>query len=411
VASAVRRTALLRPAEAVGGAPRYGQRVRRIEVIGWGRIADVAITVGLLASGLAELTLGDEEHGPLWANAVLMMAIALPALWRRSHPAWAFVASMTAVLVLIVAYYPTGTDGPGESWFGFLIMTFSLALHGEGRARAAATLYGAVAFAAINAGQLVEGTGAFDVFTAWVFPVIAWLAGWALHYRQTAAEHHRVRADEAEARRAEDARMAVELERARIARELHDMISHSVSVMVMQAAVERRLLKDEHPGYARTLQEIEHAGRDALGELRTLLGVLRETNDGGSLAPQPGLADLPVLIERVREAGLPVDLRVEGRQVELSPALQLTAYRIVQEGLTNVLKHAGDARAEVVVSYEPTRVGLEVRDDGSSPNGAAPGTGLLGLRERAVLYGGELETFVPEGGGFVLRANLPIQAE
>jgi signal transduction histidine kinase len=384
--------------------------MRDLRGIDWGRIADVAIVAALLVSAFIQLAWGD-INGPIWANAILMTAIALPALWRRSHPELAFIVSMTAVLVVILAFYPSGTDGPGESWFGFLIMTFSLALYGEGRPRTAATLYGAAAFAAINTGQLVVGTDPIDVLTAWIFPVVAWLGGWALHQRQTAAERHRGRADEAERTRTEEARRAVELERARIARELHDMISHSVSVIVMQAAVERRLLADEHPRFARTLEEIERAGRDALGELRTLLGVLHGDTVGGELAPQPGLDDLLALVERVREAGLPVDLSVEGEQVELAPALQLTAFRIVQEGLTNVLKHAGATRAQVVVSYEPTRVGLEVRDDGTGPNGTAPGTGLVGLRERAALYGGEIEAFAPNDGGFVLRASLPVRTE
>lgn len=318
--------------------------MRDLRGIDWGRIADVAIFAGLLATGLGELAWGNHANGPIWANAVLMTAIAVPALWRRSHPVLAFVASTTSVLVLFLAYYPSGADAPAETWFAFLIMTFSLALYGEGRARVAATLYAVAAFAAINVGQLVVGDEPLDVLSAWLFPVVAWLGGWALHKRQAAAEHHRGRAEEAEQRRADDARMAVELERTRIARELHDMISHSVSVIVMQAAVERRLLSDEHPRFARTLQEIESAGRDALGELRTLLGVLHGGTDGGELAPQPGLSDLPALVERVRDAGLPVELSVEGEQVELSPALQLTAFRIVQEGLTNVLKHAGAAR-------------------------------------------------------------------
>jgi signal transduction histidine kinase len=384
--------------------------MRDLRGLDWGRIADVAIVAALLASGFGQLAWGD-TNGPVWANAILMTAIALPALWRRSHPELAFSASMTAVLVLTLAYYPSGTDGPGESWFGFLIMTFSLALYGEGRPRAAATLFGAAAFAAINIRQLLVGTDPFDVLTAWVFPVLAWLGGWALHHRQSTAERHRLRADEAEERRAEDARRAIEHERARIARELHDMISHSVSVMVMQAAVERRLLANENTSYARTLQQIERSGRDALGELRTLLGVLRDSDDGDALTPQPGLDDLPGLIERVRDAGLPVDLRVDGEPVEVSPALQLTAFRIVQEGLTNVLKHAGEARAEVVVTYSPTRLELEVRDDGTSPNATVPGTGLVGLRERASLYGGDIETFAPKQGGFVLRADLPIMTE
>jgi signal transduction histidine kinase len=380
--------------------------VRDVRGVDWGRIADVAIVTVLLASGYGQLAWGD-TNGPIWVNAVLMTAIALPALWRRSHPELAFNASMTAVLVVTVAYYPSGTDGPGESWFGFLIMTFSLALYGEGRALTAATLYGAVAFAAINAGQLVVGTDPFDVFTAWVFPVVAWLGGWALHQRQAAAERHRSRADEAELRREEDARRAVELERARIARELHDMISHSVSVMVMQASVERRLLAESEPRTSDALVAIERAGRDALRELRTLLGVLRESGDAAELQPQPGLDQLPALVERVSAAGLPVELRFEGDPVELPPAIELSAYRIVQEGLTNVLKHAGRATADVSVQYERDRLRIEVRDDGAGANGTPPGSGLAGLRERVAIFGGEIDAFSPDSGGFVVRASLP----
>ena len=187
--------------------------MRDLREFDWGRVSDVAIVAALLVSGLGQLAWGD-TNGPIWANAILMVAIALPALWRRSHPELAFTASMTAVLVLTLAFYSSGTDGTLESWLGFLVMTFSLALHGEGRARTAATLYGAAAFSAINTGQLVVGTDPVDVLTAWVFPVVVWLGGSALHQRQATAERHRGRADEAERARTEDARRAVELERA-----------------------------------------------------------------------------------------------------------------------------------------------------------------------------------------------------
>lgn len=371
-----------------------------------GQLTDVAVAGGLLAIAAAELVAGD-LNGSIWANAVLMAAIALPALWRRSHPEVAFAASLTSIAVLMLSFYSSGRDGPMEPYLALIVMSFSLALHGEGRARTAATAYGVVAFAAITARQLAVGTDLPAVLAAWLPPALAWVVGWALARRQAAAEHFRARADEAEQGREEGARRAVELERARIARELHDMISHSVSVMVMQASVERRLLRAAEPRTSDALFEIERAGRDALRELRTLLGVLRESGDAAELQPQPGLGQLPALVERVSAAGLPVELRFDGDPVELPPAIELSAYRIVQEGLTNVLRHAGRASADVSVQYERDRLRIEVRDDGAGASGTPPGTGLTGLRERVAIFGGEIDAFSPDSGGFVVRASLP----
>ncbi|HEV2592001.1 MAG TPA: sensor histidine kinase [Gaiellaceae bacterium] len=203
------------------------------------------------------------------------------------------------------------------------------------------------------------------------------------------------------------AREAVVEERARIARELHDAIAHSVSMMVIQAGAERRVVE---PGSTReVLMTIERIGRDALTEMRRLVGMLR-SDAAGPLAPQPGLGDLSTLVSQVREAGLPVTLHVEGEQRELPVGIELSAYRIVQEALTNALKHAGDARADVRVRYGADLLELEIVDDGAGFESRAPGGhGLVGMRERVALYGGRLDTGRAVDGGFTVRALLPIR--
>jgi signal transduction histidine kinase len=208
------------------------------------------------------------------------------------------------------------------------------------------------------------------------------------------------------------AREAVVEERARIARELHDVVAHGVSVMVVQAQAGPRLLAD--PDQARgVFSAIETTGREALVELRRLLGVLRGGDDQADTAPQPGLDALAALVEQVREAGLLVDLRIEGDRTELPPGVDLSAYRIVQEALTNTLKHAGRAEAEVILRYDSTVLELEILDNGVGPrthvNGS--GHGLVGMRERVALYGGTLEAGSRNGHGFAVRARLPLTAE
>jgi signal transduction histidine kinase len=206
------------------------------------------------------------------------------------------------------------------------------------------------------------------------------------------------------------AREAVVEERARIARELHDAIAHDVSLIVVQAGAERLALNGAAGSTTDVLQTIERTGRGALTEMRRLVGMLR-SSDGESLAPQPSLADLPRLVSQVREAGLPVELKVEGERRELPLGIELSAYRIVQEALTNALKHAGDARATVRVSYSPDRLELEVADDGvgGPARVAGGGHGLAGMRERVALYGGRLEAGRSPERGFAVRVVLPIR--
>jgi signal transduction histidine kinase len=218
------------------------------------------------------------------------------------------------------------------------------------------------------------------------------------------------RAQLAERERDLAAREAVIEERARIARELHDAIAHNVSMMVVQAGAERRVIDQERGSTKEVLETIERIGRDALTEMRRLVGMLR-SHSADELAPQPGLSDLPTLVAQVHEAGLPVKLELEGEPRQLPVGIELSAYRIIQEALTNVLRHAGEAHATVRVRYGADSLELEIVDDG--PGGQAPvasgGHGLAGMRERVALYGGRLDAGRRPSGGFAVRVLLPVR--
>jgi signal transduction histidine kinase len=217
------------------------------------------------------------------------------------------------------------------------------------------------------------------------------------------------RARLAERERDVAAREAVVEERARIARELHDAVAHSVSMMVIQAGAERRVLGPGDGSTREVLQTIEQIGRGALTEMRRLVGMLR-TDSSDGLAPQPTLADLPTLMTQVREAGLPVDFQIDGERRELPVGIELSAYRIVQEALTNALKHAGRAHAAVSVRYRPDSLELEITDDGAGIPADVPGGGhgLAGIRERVTLYGGKFDASARPAGGFAVRVLLPV---
>lgn len=214
-----------------------------------------------------------------------------------------------------------------------------------------------------------------------------------------------------EQEREEKARAAVAEERARIARELHDVVAHAISVIVLQARGGRRSLATDPADARAALDTIEEVGTQALAEMRRLLGMLRRDDAEIARAPQPSLRYLDTLAAQMREAGLPVDLAVEGEPIELPPGVDLSAYRIVQEALTNALKHAGPATARVVVRYGRDDLELEIADSG--PGAAASngeGHGLVGMRERVSLYGGRLEAGPRDGGGFAVSARLPLDS-
>ena len=248
-----------------------------------------------------------------------------------------------------------------------------------------------------------------------VIPVdfgISWAAGFVLRDRAQKAEAAEVRAAQAEREREAAARVAVAEERARIARELHDIVAHAVSVMVLQVGAVRHQLPGELDEQGGALRDVERAGRTALAEMRRLLAAMRREGDEAELVPQPGLDGIDSLLEEIGRAGLPVELHVDGDPVPLPRGIDLSAYRIVQEGLTNALKHAHATDADVTFRYLPDELEIEIRDNGlGSSTTDGLGHGLVGVRERVKIYGGEMSAGSANGGGFVLSTRLPLDGD
>ncbi len=247
------------------------------------------------------------------------------------------------------------------------------------------------------------------IFTPVLF-VVGWLVGFALRERAEQTEAAEERAARAERDREVAARVAVAEERGRIARELHDVVAHAVSVMVLQVGAVRHRMPETDTDDRDTLKNVEQAGRTALAEMRRLLNAMRHDDDQLELLPHPGLNDLDTLVNDVRAAGLAVRLQIHGEPFALPPGLDLSAYRILQEGLTNTLKHARASQAEVEVHYGATDLRLEVRDDGRGGQSTHHGLGhgLIGIGERVKIYGGDMSAGASRSGGFELRAWLPM---
>jgi signal transduction histidine kinase len=346
-------------------------------------------------------------NGPVWVDVLITLAFFGPLFLRRRWPMGAPLASVVVV----------GATSFADA--GFLdnnFVTFLVALgiscwFGMRPDRRRALLgWGALQVTSVVTTYNDPHTSsAGDYIWSFVTFSVAWVIGFALGQRLRETDVTKRLAEQAELEREEQARLAVAEERARIARELHDVVGHSVSVMTVQAAAVRRLLEPDQEKEREALLVVEQTGREALAEMRRMVGVLRRPEEGPALAPQPSLGNLDQLLANAREAGLPVELRVEGTPTELPPALDTTAYRIVQEALTNAVKHANAERAEVVVSYRNGTVELVVSDDGKGGgDGDGSGHGLVGMRERVSVYGGELEAGPQAGGGFRLRATLPV---
>jgi signal transduction histidine kinase len=372
---------------------------------------DWAVALVLAGVGLAD-AFATHFAEPVWAAAVVTLLVFLPLGLRRRFPFAVLATVLAASLVLELALGdPANSKQLGfEVFLAWLIVSYSTGAHAEGRRHRVAVALALVASAVWVAVSLVLGASNENTVPSVFFGAVAWLGGRAMRRRQQLVEALGDRAQQLERERDERVRALVAEERARIARELHDVVAHSVSVMVVQAQAGPRLLAA--PDEAVTaFESIEASGREALVELRRLLGILRTGDKQLAIGPQPGLGSLAGLIEQVREAGLPVELRIEGEQVTLPPGVDLSAYRIVQEALTNTLKHAGRAQAEVVVRYSSSAVELEIVDDGSGAleadiNGS--GHGLIGMRERTALYGGRLDAGPRRDGGYTVRARLPL---
>jgi signal transduction histidine kinase len=338
----------------------------------------------------------------------LSLFFVLPLLFRRRYPLVAPCVSLAA-FALAASFDPSGLERIDISALAGIAVMISL---GAIRDRESAIVGLALG---LTTGIYVQyrfpDTTASDLVGAVIFYAGAWFAGRALATRAEQTRILRARVEEAERARAVAAERAATEERARIASELHDVVAHSVSVMVVQSSGVRRLLREDQHRERDALLSVEQIGRQALTEMRRMLGVMRPGEEApASLTPQPGLQHLDHLISQVVEAGLPVTLRVEGERPQLPPGVDLSAYRIVQEGLTNALKHAPGSNAEVIIRFLDNKLNLEIADDGkevSVEDGL--GHGLVGMRERVALYGGTLEAGPREGGGYVLRAELPLE--
>jgi signal transduction histidine kinase len=352
---------------------------------------DLALALTLVALSQIEVW----HYGVAGGNASAAMTQAAAAFcvaWRSRFP---LAAAVAVIAVTFVGGTISGDPVSVTLVAATIILFYSLGTLPNRRLALAGLVFGLVVAIPMAADHALN-TYLAIALTSFAVP---WLIG-TLRLR-----HQRTR--ELEVQREEAARVAVAEERTRLARELHDIVSHNVGMIVVQAGAGDVLL-DQQPERAReALQAIEHGAREALVELRRLLGLLR-ANDQASLAPQPTLASLDALVDRVREAGVAVDVRIEGEVTPLEAALEVTAYRIVQEGLTNVLKHAGLCRARVTIRYRPNAIEVEVADSGQGPNGTQGGYGLAGIRERVALIGGAVENGPGDDGGHVLRARLPL---
>jgi signal transduction histidine kinase len=348
-------------------------------------------------------------------GAIILLAAAqgVMLLARRRAPT-AVLAGTTAVGVLmIVAGYPDGS-----AIFGACCAAYAVAVYGSGDERAelvvtlrhaAVVAVAAIAFGVASLAPGARGqSGTWTVLVLFALVAASWVLGYAIRTRRAYIAELKARAARLEAEEGERAARAVVDERLRIARELHDVIGHSISLITVQAEAAARSVRtnpDAVPGF---LTRISAASRQALAEMRRVLAVLRPDAEA-ELSPQPGLADLGELVERLNAGGLETRLDVE--PMDLSPGVALTVYRIVQESLTNVLRHAGPgARAAVTVVRSESSVRVSVHDDGAGPSGPAASTahGIVGMCERAAVYGGTLRTGARAGGGFEVEALIPM---
>lgn len=388
---------------------RYVGEVQRLRGFLLDHALDAVVVLLAVAAALTSATRAGEprtDPAGLVLDTVAVVLMTLVLTLRRRAP---FMVPASTWLVAATLAAVDGSLVVGQAPLSIVGMIAAVLLGDlRDRRQARAGLVVVVASAATVAYQdPAHATG--DLFFVPGLFAAGWLVGFVLHVRTGQTEAAEGRAARAEWQRQNEARVAVAEERARIARELHDVVAHAVSVMVLQAGALRHRLPAEDAVGHDALLNVERAGRDALTEMRQLLGAMREEGGRHELDPHPGLHDIEGLLADVGRAGLTAELRVHGEEVDLPPGLALSAYRIAQEGLTNVLKHAHTQRAEVHLRYGTDALELEVRDDGDGPvAGDGLGHGLVGIRERVKLYGGTMTAGAAETGGFVLRARLPL---
>jgi signal transduction histidine kinase len=371
----------------------------------WPRAADalLALVVFLVIAVVSPQGPDDEltfrAVGDVSIAALLVFLVASGVLyWRRSQPLVVFGVTLGAAVL------SSGFDDADMVGIAMLFALYGVGRYVTNHQWSYLALGGAFVFVAIS--SLIDAVTVAAIGFGLFLTFFVWYIGRRLRIR---AE----RAAQLEREQAAEARRAIAEERTRIARELHDVVAHRVSLMTVQAGAAKTVAAADPESASQAMHEVEKAGRQALDELRHLLGVLRPEAEVAALGPQPGLADVPRLVEQFRAAGLDVSLAMEGAQIDLPARVDLSAYRIAQEALTNVLKHAGpSARTEVRLSTDNHHVAIEVLDNGRGGT-ILPGSGhgIVGMRERALLLGGSLHVGPRPGGGFQVVARLPIWDE
>jgi signal transduction histidine kinase len=362
---------------------------------------DAMLAAGLACFAEAEVWLGDAYRGSTAINAILVLIMALSLARRRREPLVVLMVVMVGLTVQSVAF---GSSEAGSLLLISLVSVYSAAAHSS-QVVIAAGIGWAGALLHDLADPAIDGVGS-ALFSSIAFGLV-FLFGLGMRYRQSrtsAAEH---RAQLLMEERERDRLAAVE-ERQRIARELHDIVAHGLAVMVVQAGAAEQVLETSPRKARESLQAIRAAGQEAVGEMARLLELIRDESPSAR-EPHPTLADLEQLVRKTSESGLAVALDVEGRRRTLPAALELSAFRIVQEALTNVLKHADAKHARVVVRYREHQLELEVADDGAlTTGGGRGGYGLAGLRERVAIFDGRIDAGRGEDGGWTLHAVLPV---
>ncbi|WP_345677972.1 sensor histidine kinase [Yinghuangia aomiensis] len=399
--------------------------LRQRDVTLWRKPApqDVILVVILGALAIGGLFLddlgSDMRRQPDAFGVVLAILCVLPLLWRSGHSLRVLLAVTVPFLVLAGAHY-----GAAGASLGQLVAMYSAAVS-RPRLPAAFALFFAEATTMAWLAMGDRDIGFVDVLANLAALFAVWAFARSVGFRRAYTAELEARADRLMATREADTRAALAEERGRIARELHDVVAHHVSVMTVQASAAQRTIARDPDRAREAMSAVEQTGRAALVEMRRLVGILRNTDDAegaearrlneGHNAPQPGLDGVEVLVQQVREAGVQVELSIEGVPAELPPGIDLAAYRIVQEALTNTLKHAGPAGARVLLRYRADEFLVRVADDGrgaaanlGASEGGRTGHGLLGMRERVALYGGRLYAGPRAGGGFEVLARIPL---
>jgi signal transduction histidine kinase len=378
----------------------------------WGLDAALAVALAATLVGVRAVE-GHGLHRSAWLGYLLTVVAASIVAGRRRWPLAAFAGTLALALAVIALAAPSGAIS-----LPVVIVVFTLAqVQGRWRAGLLALLAG---LALALARGFLQYRGWSDARTALEPAVVlaALFAGWAVSSRRAYVAEIEARAAQVQRTHEQEARRRVDAERLRIARELHDVLAHSIATINIQAGVAAHVLR-EHPEHAaQALMTIKSTSKDALRELRDILGVLREADEAQPREPAPGLSQVDRLIDATSQAGVPTRFAISGSRRTVPATVDLAAYRIVQESLTNVLRHAGPASASVAIAYADDAMTVSIDDDGRGPEGGAPastghaptrhGHGILGMRERAHALGGELEAGPRQDGGFRVRARLPV---